>query len=81
MSMSLATLEILEQAQLPPAHARAIARAIEADSGARREDLATKLDLAELKGVLLRWTFLAVMGQTAASAGLMYFLLDLALNR
>jgi len=47
--MSLTSLEILEQAQFPPAQARAIARAIEIDSLAHREDLATKADLAELR--------------------------------
>jgi hypothetical protein len=133
MSMSLAALEILEQADFPPGHARAIARAIEADSTARWETLATKSDLAsdigsvkselvltkselkgdiaalrgelkndlatlkselktdlatlkgelrvemrDIKGELLRWIFLAVMAQTAASGGLMYFLLNLA---
>jgi hypothetical protein len=148
--MSLAALEILEQAQLPPAHARAIVRAIETDSASRLESLATKSDVAsirsdlalitgelrsdiaslrgelkgditsvqsglkrdiasvqselkgditsvksELKGdiasvkselrvemrdmksELLRWMFLAVMAQAAASGGFMYFLLNL----
>jgi len=49
MSMSLATLEILEQAQFPPGQARAIAKAMEIDSAARREELATKADLAVVR--------------------------------
>ena len=140
MAMSLATLEILEEALFPPAQARAIARALETDAGARRGDLATKEDLLstrqalktditdlrhelkediselrqELKGDIselrqglkggvselrlefksdlsevrhglevkmestktevVRWVFLAVMGQSALFSGLIYFL-------
>ena len=47
--MSLATLEILEQAQFPPGQARAIAKALEIDGAARREDSAAKVDLAEFR--------------------------------
>jgi ribosomal protein L29 len=132
--MSLAALEILEQAQFPPAQARVIARVLEAESVARREDLATKADLAELrqaskaelaefqqatkagladlrhdfselrhatqadiaelrqatsadinrlevkiesaKAEGIRFTFLAMVGQVAMLAGVMYFLLQ-----
>lgn len=49
MSMSLAALEILEQAQFPPAQARAIARLFEVEAAARNEQFPTKADLkAEL---------------------------------
>src|SRR5687767_9450156 len=44
MSMSLAALEILEQAKFPPAQARAIARVFETEA-AHRADLVTKGDL------------------------------------
>jgi len=50
--MSLATLEILEQAQFPPGQARAIARAMEIDGAARRDDLVTKSDLRHDVGEL-----------------------------
>ena len=110
-AMSITALEILEQSEMPPTHARAIAKAIEADFVRRLDHLATKADLAELradlkseisdlrtemagvkgelraeirdvraeifdvKGELVRWIFLAVMGQTALFSGIMYFLL------
>lgn len=87
MAMSLATLEILEQAQFPPAQARALARAFEAESGTKFENLATKSDLAQLEVRLgkessaaktesMRWTVLVMSGQTALLAGVMYFLLQ-----
>jgi hypothetical protein len=47
--MSLAALEILEEAQFPPAQARAIARVFEAEAAARADQLATKADLAQLE--------------------------------
>jgi hypothetical protein len=49
MAMSLAALEILEQAQFPPAQARAIARVLEAEGVARNEGLVTRSDLARLE--------------------------------
>jgi hypothetical protein len=49
MSMSLAALEILEEARFPPAQARAIARVLEADAAERNSQLATKADLAHLE--------------------------------
>lgn len=52
MSMSLAALEILEQAQFPPAQARAIARLFEVESAARNEQFATKSDLDQLESRL-----------------------------
>lgn len=50
--MSLAALEILEQAQFPPAQARAIARLFEVESAARNEQFATKADLDQLEARL-----------------------------
>ena len=48
MAMQLSNLEILEQADFPQGQARAIVRVLEGEAAARREDLATKADLAEL---------------------------------
>jgi hypothetical protein len=49
MAMSVATLEILEQAQFSPVQARALARVLEVEAAAHRSDLATKGDIAELR--------------------------------
>jgi|GEM_PF-2050044 hypothetical protein len=49
MAMSLATLEILEEAQFPPLQARAIARVFEAEAASYRAEQATKADLADLR--------------------------------
>ncbi len=90
MTMSIMALEILEQSQMPPAYARAIAKAIEADSAARREDLVTRTELKaglaqlkselrveiqQVKSDLIRWMFSALTGQTMLMMGIMYFLL------
>lgn len=90
-AMSISTLEILEEAQMPPGHARAIARAIESDFTWRLDNLVTKTDLAKLeadlrvdmrdvKSDVVRWVFLAVMGQTALFSGIMYFLLKATIS-
>jgi hypothetical protein len=51
-TMSISTLELLEQSDMPPTYARAIAKAIEADSSHRLGDLATKADLkSEINGI------------------------------
>jgi phage host-nuclease inhibitor protein Gam len=50
--MSIHTLELLEQSDMPPTYARAIAKAIEADSTRRLGDLATKAELkSEINGI------------------------------
>jgi hypothetical protein len=73
--MSLAALEILEEAQFPPAQARAIARVFEAESGARAEQLGTKADLAQLESRLgvrlekLRSEFDLELGELKAQLG------------
>jgi hypothetical protein len=110
-TMSISTLELLEQSDMPPAYARAIAKAIEADFTHRLGELPTKMDLrSEINGIRLemgemrselrsevaavktalsvdirdvksdvvRWLFMAIMGQTALFSGSMYFLLQLA---
>ena len=85
MSMSLASLEILEQAQFPRAQARAIARAIEMDSLTHRDYVATKVDLAELRHTLelkiesvksdfLQRMYIAILGQMAVLLGAVYFM-------
>ena len=101
-TMSITALEILEQSEMPSTHARAIAKAIEADFLHRLDNLATKSDLARLeattktdlaklegnlrveirdvKSDVVRWVFLAVMGQTALFSGIMYFLLRVMLS-
>jgi hypothetical protein len=48
-TMSINTLEILEAAEIPPAHARAIAKAIESDFTHRLDDLVTKSDFSVLR--------------------------------
>ena len=45
MSMQAESLEVLEKADVPPAQARAIVRAIEIELGGAQETLATKTDL------------------------------------
>jgi hypothetical protein len=63
MSMQAESLEVLEKADVAPAQARAIVRAIEIELGSAKETLATKQDLrssvqelrqemAELRGEL-----------------------------
>jgi hypothetical protein len=48
-TMSISTLELLEEAEFPPRQARAIAKAIEADFSRRLDTLATRSDLSELR--------------------------------
>jgi len=87
MAMSVAALEILEQAQFSSVQARAIARVLEVESIAHRDELATKADLSRVearlevrienaKGENMRWTFLVMIGQVTLLAGIMYFLLQ-----
>jgi FtsZ-binding cell division protein ZapB len=48
MSMQAESLEVLEKADVAPAQARAIVRAIEIELGSAKETLATKQDLKSL---------------------------------
>ena len=50
MSMQPESLEILEKAELPPAQARAIVRAIELEISGAKDTLATKHDILLLRG-------------------------------
>jgi hypothetical protein len=109
LHMLIASLEILEDAQFPPAQVRALAKVFESFEHHLRSDWVTvpvldsrlatlkgelKADISSLRGELkadigglrneihsarvdtLRWTFIAVMSQGAASVGIMYFLLQ-----
>jgi hypothetical protein len=49
MAMQVESLEILEKAEVAPAQARAIVRAIEVEIAGARDTLATKQDLLVLK--------------------------------
>lgn len=49
MPMQAESLEILEKADVPPAQARAIVRAIEVEIGGAQHTLATKQDLQDLR--------------------------------
>jgi FtsZ-binding cell division protein ZapB len=52
MSVQAESLEILEKAEVPPAQARAIVRAIEIEIEGAKDTLATKHDLHELRSDL-----------------------------
>jgi 2-phosphoglycerate kinase len=53
MPMQAESLEVLEQAEVAPAQARAIVRAIEIELAGAKDTLATKQDLAALE---IDWT-------------------------
>ena len=78
---SLKVYEILTAAKISEPQARAIAHAIkQAESDVaqdvrgvldeRLKHLATKAELAEMKGELLRWMFIFWLGQVAATIGI-----------
>jgi hypothetical protein len=52
MSVQPESLEVLEKADVPPAQARAIVRAIEIEIGGAKDTLATKHDLQTLRSDL-----------------------------
>jgi hypothetical protein len=54
MSMQAESLEVLEKADVAPAQARAIVRAIEIELGSAKETLATKEDLRSMVQELRR---------------------------
>ena len=79
--MQAAALAILEKANLPHAQARAIGAAMDIEFAARETVLATKLDISELrsemkelKGDLVQWVFLCMLGQTVVLFGGTYFM-------
>jgi hypothetical protein len=61
MAMQAESLEVLENADVPPAQARAIVRAIEIEIGGAKDTLATKHDL-----VLLRQDMSELRGELKA---------------
>jgi hypothetical protein len=60
--MKAETLEMLEEASFTPAQARAGAKAIDQEIDAKRDVLATKSDLADVKADIIKWTFLFWLG-------------------
>jgi len=89
--MKAETFRVLEQAGLPSKHAHAIAHALEIECAAGHAGLARKVDIADLraellgmlhavKGELVRWLFLVVLGQTAVLAAGGYFYINFYVN-
>jgi hypothetical protein len=72
-------LGILEAANIEPPKARAIAESLEIAFHQQEEDLTkrlmTKQDGAEVKAEIIKWMFLFWIGQTAATAAIVKFLL------
>jgi len=72
-------LGILEAANIEPPKARAIAASLELAFHEQEEDLTkrlmTKQDGAEVKAEIIKWMFLFWIGQTAATAAIVKFLL------
>lgn len=69
-------MRILEK-RFAPEDARLLAEAIEEEIKASKlvtEDV-LKLHLSETKAELVRWVFMAIIGQTTLLTGIMYFLL------
>jgi len=60
--MKAETLEILEGASFTPAQARAVAKANEQEIEARKDVLATKADLSDVKADIIKWMFLFWLG-------------------
>ena len=73
-------LSILEAANIEPPKARAIAESLEIAFHEQEEDLTkrllTKQDGAEVKAEIIKWMFLFWIGQTAATAAIVKFLLS-----
>ncbi|HVY63255.1 MAG TPA: hypothetical protein VHH11_00385 [Gammaproteobacteria bacterium] len=68
MAMQAESLEVLEKAQVAPAQARAIVRAIELEIAGAKDVLATKHDLLALRSDL-REAIAGVRGEMAAMRG------------
>ena len=72
-------LSILEAASIEPPKARAIAESLEVAFREQEDDLTkrlmTKQDGAELKAEMIKWMFLFWIGQMAATAVIVKFLL------
>lgn len=85
--MQAASLDILEKAQVPSIQARAMLEVIDLEIAAKNSQLATRLDISQMKhdlelkiesirSELVRWVFMCVMGQTAMLIGAGYFLAE-----
>ena len=72
-------LDILEAAQIEPPKARAIAESLEMAFREQEDDLTkrlmTKQDGAEIKAEVIKWMFLFWIGQLAATAAIVKFLI------
>jgi hypothetical protein len=81
--MSVDTLKIYEilSADLPEAQAKTITKAIntaiEADAERKKETLATKEDLANVKAELIKWMFIFWLGQIGVLSGIIFAMLKL----
>jgi len=80
MRMQAESLEVLEKADLAPAQARAIVRAIEIELDSAKDTLATKQDLAHLRteihasaSSIVRQMYGALLGQMAVLLGFAHF--------
>lgn len=79
MAMQAATIGILiDKAKFDPQVALAIAEAIDNERQGSQLVTVPVLDarLADLKSELVRWVFLATVGQVTMLTGIMYFLLQ-----
>jgi hypothetical protein len=81
--MGVDTLKIYEilTADLPEQQAKAITKAIntaiEADTEKKKELLATKEDLANVKAELIKWMFIFWLGQIGVLSGIIFAMLKL----
>lgn len=84
--MSVDTLKIYEilSADLPETQAKTITKAIntaiEADAERKKETLATKEDLANVKAELIKWMFIFWLGQIGVLSGIIFAMLKLYLK-
>jgi len=81
--MGVDTLKIYEilSASLPEEQAKAVTKAIntaiEADTEKKKEMLATKVDLANVKTELIKWMFIFWLGQIGVLSGIIFAMLNL----
>lgn len=84
--MGVDTLKIYEilTASLPEEQAKTIIKAtntaIEADAERKKETLATKEDLANVKAELIKWMFIFWIGQIGVLSGIIFAMLKLYLS-
>jgi hypothetical protein len=81
--VSVDTLKIYEilSSNLPEAQAKTVAKAIneaiETDALHKKDILATKEDLANLKSEIIKWMFLFWLGQIGVLTGIIFAMLKL----